>query len=94
MRSYTCVSGLPCLLLPDVRTFSAPKWHRVTHTVTLARSYVLLLIAAAITILLSELRYEMAALVVAIGVIPADCLINVCSPRQVTLFTIGLYRVE
>ena len=54
----------------------------------------LLLIAAAITTLLSELRYEMAALVVAIGVIPADCLIDVCSPRQVTLFTIGLYRVE
>ena len=93
MRSYTCVSSLPrLLLLPDVRTFPAPKWHRVTHAVALARSYVLLLITA-ITIL-SELRHEMASLVVTIGVIPADHLIDVSSPRQVALLTVGLHRVE
>lgn len=54
----------------------------------------LLLVTAAITILLSELRYEMAALVVTISVIPADHLIDVCSPRQVTLLTVSLHRVE
>ena len=94
MCSYTCISSLPCLLLlPDIRTFSAPKWYRIAHAVTLARNYVLLLVTAAITIL-SELRYEMAALVVTISVIPADHLIDVCSSRQVTLLTVSLHRVE